>query len=198
MIHVVGARSRALWSAMILAVASVASAGAAQAQANYPDKPVRIVLPYGPGGVADVTTRLVAQKLSERMGQNFFIENRPGAGGIIGARTALSYPPDGYTLYLAGNGSAISVTLFKSLPFSVTRDFTPISALAQFPMLLATKADSKFDTVEKLVAYGKANPGKLNFGTVAVGSTQNLSAELFKLTTRVDAPVIIYRTTPDL
>lgn len=169
-----------------------------QAQPGYPEKPVRIIVPYGPGGVADVTTRLVAQRLSEAMGQSFVIENRPGAGGIVGAKAVLASPPDGYTLFLAGNGSAISETLFKALPFNVIRDFAPVAPLAEFEMLLATRADGPLDTVAKLVAQAKAAPGKLNFGTIASGSTQNLSAELFKMTTGVDAAVVIYKTTPEL
>ncbi len=172
--------------------------GIAQAETKFPEKPVRLVLPYGPGGVADVTMRLVAQKLSERMGQNFYIENRPGAGGIIGAKTALSYPADGYTFYLAGNGTAISHSLFKSLPYDILKDFVPVTFLAQFDMLLATKVDTPNDSVQKVVAYAKQYPGKLNFGTVAPGSTQNLSAELFKLVTGAKTTIITYKTTPDL
>ena len=175
-----------------------AGTGLSQAQTKYPERPVRIIVPYGAGGVADVTTRLVAQKVSEAMGQTFVIENRPGAGGIVGAKALLASPPDGYTLFLAGNGSAISESLFKSLPFNVVRDFTPVSPLAEFEMLLATKADSQLDTVAKIVAYSKANPGKLNFGTIAIGSTQHLSAELFKMATGVQAPIVIYKTTPEL
>ncbi len=182
-------------SALVMAAAFGPDARAA---ANYPDRPVRIILPYGPGGVADVSTRLVAAKLSARMGQNFFIDNRPGAGGIAAAKAALSLPADGYTLYLSGNGAAISESLFASLPFDVNRDFAPVSLLAQFDMLLATKMDNRFDTVPKLVAYGKANPGKLNFGSIAVGSTQNLSAELFKMVTGVKAAIVTFRTTPEL
>jgi tripartite-type tricarboxylate transporter receptor subunit TctC len=175
-----------------------AGTGPSQAQSKYPERPVRIIVPYGAGGVADVTTRLVAQKVGEAMGQTFVIENRPGAGGIVGAKALLASQPDGYTLFLAGNGSAISESLFKSLPFNVVRDFTPVSPLAEFEMLLATKADSQLDTVAKLVAYAKANPGKLNFGTIATGSTQHLSAELFKMATGVQAPIVIYKTTPEL
>jgi tripartite-type tricarboxylate transporter receptor subunit TctC len=166
--------------------------------ALYPDKPVRIIVPYGPGGVADVTMRLVAQKLSERMGQQFFIENRPGAGGVVAAKAAATAAPDGYTLYLNGNGAAISVSLFKSLPYDVVKDFTSISMLAQFDMLLATKAGSQFDSVQKLVTYARANPDKLNFGTIAPGSTQHLSAELFKLLTGIRATIVTFRTTPEL
>jgi tripartite-type tricarboxylate transporter receptor subunit TctC len=172
--------------------------GLANAETKFPEKPVRLVLPYGPGGVADVTMRLVAQKLSERMGQNFYIENRPGAGGIIGAKTALSYPADGYTFYLAGNGTAISHSLFKSLPYDILKDFVPVTFLAQFDMLLATKVDSPHSSVQKVVDYAKQYPGKLNFGTVAPGSTQNLSAELFKLVTGAKTTIITYKTTPDL
>jgi tripartite-type tricarboxylate transporter receptor subunit TctC len=191
--------SRALAHAAIAAVVMGAGwTGAAKADAKFPDRPVRIVLPFGPGGVADVTMRLIAQKLSERMGQNFFIENRPGAGGIVGAKTALSYPADGYTFYLAGNGTAISQSLFKSLPYDIINDFVPVAFLAQFDMLLASKADTPNDTVQKVVAFSKANPGKLNFGTVAPGSTQNLSAELFKQVTGANVTLITYKTTPEL
>ena len=189
---------RGIGASVIAAVVTATFSITTQAQASYPDRPVRIILPYGPGGVADVTARLVAAKLGERLGQNFFIDNRPGAGGIVSARAALSLPADGYTLYLAGNGAAISASLFASLPFDITRDFTSVSPLAQFDMLLATKMDTKLDTVSKLVAYAKQNPGKLNFGTIAVGSTQNLSAELFKMVTGVNATIVTFRTTPAL
>jgi tripartite-type tricarboxylate transporter receptor subunit TctC len=189
---------RLIGASVIAAVATAALVIAAQAQANYPVRPVRIILPYGPGGVADVSTRLVAAKLSERMGQNFFVDNRPGAGGIAAAKGALNFPADGYTMYLSGNGAAISESLFASLPFDINRDFAPVSLLAQFDMLLATKMDTQFDTVQKLIAYGKQNPGKLNFGTIAVGSTQNLSAELFKMVTGVNAAIVTFRTTPEL
>jgi tripartite-type tricarboxylate transporter receptor subunit TctC len=189
---------RAGLAAVAVFCALPAGIGPSQAQTKYPERPVRIIVPYGAGGVADVTTRLVAQRVSEAIGQTFVIENRPGAGGIVGAKALLASPPDGYTLFLAGNGSAISESLFKSLPFNVVRDFTPVSPLAEFEMLLATKADSQLDTVAKLVAYAKANPGKLNFGTIAIGSTQHLSAELFKMATGVQAPIVIYKTTPEL
>jgi tripartite-type tricarboxylate transporter receptor subunit TctC len=168
------------------------------AASRYPDKPVRIVLPFGPGGVADVTMRLVAQKLGERMGHNFIIDNRPGAGGIIATKAVLASPADGYTLYLGGNGTAISQSLFTSLPYNVLTDFSPVAGLAEFEILLAARTGYPQDTVQKLVAYAKENPGKLNLGTVARGSTQNLSAELFKQTTRIDATIVTFRTTPEL
>lgn len=132
------------------------------------------------------------------MGENFFIENRPGAGGIIAAKAALASPADGYTLFLTGNGNAISESLFKSLPYNVNKDFTSVATLAQFEILLATKAGSKFTFLRKLVAYAKAHPGKLNFGTIAVGSRQNLSAELFRMLTGIKVTLVAYRTTPQL
>jgi tripartite-type tricarboxylate transporter receptor subunit TctC len=168
------------------------------AQSKFPEKPVHVIVPYGAGGVADVTTRLVVDKAGQTLGQSFIVENRPGAGMIVGAKAALASPPDGYTLFLAGNGSAISESLFKTLPFRILSDFTPVAALAEFEMVLAIRADAKLDTIQKVVAYDKENPGKLNFGTIATGSTQNLSAELFKMTTGVQAPIVVYKTTPEL
>lgn len=175
-----------------------AISGAAHAQSNYPTKPVRIILPFGPGGIADVTARLVAQKLSERMGKNFYVENRPGAGGVIAAKAAMAAPADGYTLLDTGNSAAISQVLFKTPPYNVLKDFTPIAMLAEFEVLLVTRAESRLDTVQKVVAYAKDHPGKLNFGAINVGSTQNLSAQLFRMTTGIDAVMVTYRTTPEL
>ena len=171
---------------------------ASTARADYPDRPVRIVLPFGPGGVADVTARLVAAKLSERMGQQFVIENKPGAGAINAAMTVKSSAADGYSIFLGGNGVALSQSLFKSLPYDVTKDFANISVLAQFDMLLVARADHEIGSAGKLVELAKAKPGKLNFGTVAAGSTQNLAAEMFKVVTGVEAAVVTFRTTPDL
>jgi tripartite-type tricarboxylate transporter receptor subunit TctC len=180
------------------ALAGAAFLAAAHAQSAFPNKPVRIVLPYGPGGIADVTTRLVAQKLSERLGQNFFVDNRPGAGGIVAAKAVMASPPDGYTLFMTGNGSAINESLFKKPPYNALTDFSSVSMLAEFEMLLVTKADAKLDTVAKIVAFAKEHPGKLNFGAINVGSTQNLSAELFRMTTGIKTALITYRTTPEL
>ena len=141
-----------------------------------PNRPVRILVPYGPGGVADTTTRLLAQKLQERLGQQFVIDNRPGAGGIVASKAGATAAPDGYTLTLTGNGTAISKSLFKSLPYDVLRDFTSVSVMAWLDLLIATKADGPLKTVGDIIAAAKKNPGKLNFGTIAPGSTQHLSA----------------------
>ncbi len=184
--------------ALALAALLALPVAAPHAETTYPDKAVRIIVPYGPGGVADVSTRMVAQKLSERLGQNFFIDNRPGAGLIVAARAALSFAHDGYTLFLSGNGGAISESLFKSLPYHLTTDFQEASGLSEFEMLLVTKAGSPLTSVAKVVETAKANPGKLNFGTIAPGSTQNLSAVLFTMVTGINASVVTFRTTPEL
>ena len=170
----------------------------ARAEPGYPTRPVRIMVPYGPGGVADVTMRLVAQKLTERLGQQFVIDNRPGAGGILAAKTTTAAAPDGYTLTVTGNGTAISKSLFKSLPYDVLTDFTPISVTAFLDLMIATKGNSPLRTVTDIIAAAGANPGKLNFATIAPGSTQNLSAELFRMSADIKVALVTYRTTPEL
>jgi tripartite-type tricarboxylate transporter receptor subunit TctC len=170
----------------------------AAAQSGYPNRPVRIITPYGPGGIADVTMRTIAQKLTERLGQQFIVDNRPGAGGIIAAKAATTALPDGYTLLQIGNGAAISKSLFKTLPFDVEHDFTPISCTAEFDLVLLTKSGSPLKTVKDIIAAARAHPGRLNFGAIAAGSTQNLSAQLFRITSQIDVAVVTYRTTPEL
>lgn len=169
----------------------------AQAE-SYPSKPVRIIVPYGPGGIADVTMRLVAQNLSQRFGQQFFIENRPGAGGIVGMQAAREAPADGYTLVMVGGGLTIAKALFKSLPYNLETDFTPISTTASYGLVITTKADSPYKTIKDVIANAKAHPGTLNFGTINAGSAQNLSAELFRSMAGIDVTIVPYKTTPDL
>jgi tripartite-type tricarboxylate transporter receptor subunit TctC len=179
-----------------LAALSLLTASAAQAA--YPDKPVRIVLPFAPGGVADITARIVAEKLSDKLGQRFLVENQAGAGGITAARTVISSPPDGYTLALLSNGTAVSVSLFKKLPFDPLKDFAAISSLGTFDFIFATSADASYKTLADFVAAAKEKPGTLNVGTINVGSTQNLSAELFKTAAGIDFAIIPYRGTPEI
>ena len=165
---------------------------------NYPSRPVRIVVPFGAGGVADITVRVVAEKLGEKLGQRFVIENQPGAGGIAAARNVLSSPADGYTLAMLTNGTAISVPLFKSLPFDPLKDFVPISSLGFFDFLLVTNTVTPFANLADFVKTAQERPGLLNVGTINVGSSQNLSAELFKFAAWSDFAIIPYRTTPEL
>jgi len=180
---------------LALAIA-VLVAGAAQAK--YPDKSVRIVVPFAAGGVADITARIIAEKLGDRLGQRFYVENQPGAGGIAAARSVISSPPDGATLALLSNGTAVSVSLFKKLPFDPLKDFVPISSLGYFDFIFATSANTTFKTLSDFVAAARAKPGTLNVGTINVGSTQNLSAELFKTAAGIDFTIIPYRGTPEI
>jgi tripartite-type tricarboxylate transporter receptor subunit TctC len=165
---------------------------------NYPTRPVRLILPFGPGGVADVTARIVTEKLGEKLGQRFIIENMPGAGGITAARAVLSSPPDGYTLALLSNGTAISVSLFTSLKFNPVTDFVPVSSMGYFDFIFVTKTGSPYGTLADFVTAAKAKPGTLNVGTINVGSTQNLSAQLFKSTAGVDVTIVPFRGSPDV
>jgi len=170
----------------------------ARAETDYPNRPVRVFIPYGPGGVADVTMRLLAQKLGEATKQQFVIENRPGAGGLLAVKGVLDSPPDGYTLGVVGNGQAIGVSLFKNRTYNPLTDFTHVAITARFEMLLAVSGASPYRTLQDVVTAARKNPGKLNLGAINPGSTQNLSAHMFKQMTGLDVAIIPYKTTPDL
>ncbi len=185
-------------SRTVLALSAlVVSHHQACAEARYPDKAVRIVLPFAAGGVADITARIIAEKLGDRLGQRFYVENQPGAGGIAAARTVIASPPDGHTLALLSNGTAVSVSLFKKLPFDPLRDFEPVSSLGFFDFVFATGATSEYKTLGDFIAAAKARPAALNVGTINIGSTQNLSAELFKTAAGIDFTIIPFRATPE-
>jgi tripartite-type tricarboxylate transporter receptor subunit TctC len=186
-------------SPMMLALSALAASHhEARADASYPNKSVRIVLPFAAGGVADTTARIIAEKLGDKLGQRFYVENQAGAGGIAAARTVISSAPDGYSLALLSNGTAVSVSLFKKLPFDPLRDFEPISSLGFFDFVFATGANSEFKTLGDFIAAAKAKPGALNVGTINIGSTQNLSAELFKTSAGIDFTIIPHRGTPEV
>jgi tripartite-type tricarboxylate transporter receptor subunit TctC len=180
-----------------LAAATVAMPSIARAQ-TFPSRPIRFVLPFAAGGVADITSRLAAEKLGEKLGQRLVVENQPGPGGIAAARSVTTAAPDGHTLALVTNGTAISVALYKSLPFDPVKDFAPISALGTFDLVFATNADSEFKTLGDFIKAARDKPGALNVGTIAVGSTQHLGAELFKSTANLNFQIVPYRTTPDV
>ncbi len=173
--------------------ATLASAGWAQ---SFPSKPLRIVVPFGAGGVADLTARTVAQKLSQSLGQPVVIENKPGAGGVGAADTVAKSAPDGHTLLLMSNASAVTATLFNKLPYDTVKDFTPVSTLGFFDIAVVTASESKFKNLGEVLAYAKANPGKLNVGSINIGSTQNLAAELFKSNAGVDMQIVPFNGTP--
>ncbi len=163
---------------------------------SFPSRPIKIVVPNAPGGAADITARTVGQKLSESLGQPVVIENRPSAGGIIAGEQVAKSEPDGHTILLVSSGTAVSASLFKSLPFDTAKDFAPVSKLAAFDLTLAVADNSKFKTLADMLAYAKANPGKLNVGTPQVGTTQNLAAEYFKAAAGVDFQIVPFNGTP--
>lgn len=163
---------------------------------TFPSKVVKIVVPFGAGGVADLTARIVAQKLSVSLGQPVVIENKPGAGGVVAGDSVAKAEPDGHTLLLMSNATAVSAGLFKSLPFDPKRDFAPVSTLGFFDIAIIIPADSKFKKLGDLLAFAKANPGKLNLGSINIGSTQNLTAELFKSSSGADIQIVPFNGTP--
>ncbi len=183
----------ALPAALILALAPVG-----QAQAKWPERPVKIVLPFGPGGVADVTARIMAEKLSAKLGERVVIENMPGPGGIAAARAVTSAAPDGYTMALVTNGTAISVAAFKSLPFDPVKDFEMVSMVGTFDLVFVVNAQSPHKTLADFIKAAKAEPGKLNIGTIAVGGTQNLGAELLKSDAGVNLQIVPYKNSGDI
>jgi len=167
----------------------------AQAQ-TYPVKPIRIVVPFGAGGVADLTARIVAQKMSEGLGQSVVVDNRPGAGGVVAADLVAKSEPDGYTLFLISNGTAVSASLMHALPFDPINDFVNVGLLATFDIAIVVNSDSKFNALSDFILHAKAHPGALNVGSINIGSTQNLAAELFKSTAGVDVQVVPFNGTP--
>lgn len=157
---------------------------------------IKIIVPFGPGGVADLTARSVAQKMSDNMGQPVVIENKPGAGGVGAGDAVAKAEPDGHTLLLMSNGTAVSAGLFKSLPFDTLKDFAPISTLGFFDIALVVPQNSPHKTLADLLAFARANPGKLNIGSINIGSTQNLSAELFKSVANIQWQIVPFNGTP--
>ena len=190
-------RQAALALAAATATAGIGG-GQARAQAKYPNHPVRVILPFGAGGVADVSARLVADALGNKLGQRFVIENQPGAGGISAARAALSGGKDGYTLALLTNGTAISVPLFNHLPFDPLKDFVPISIIGYFSCVFAVSASSPIHSLADFLKADREKPGTLNVGTINVGSTQNLTAELFKSMAGANVVIVPFRGSPDV
>ena len=165
---------------------------------DYPRKPIQVVVPFGPGGVADLTARIVAPKMSEDLGQPLVIENKPSAGGVVAGQEVARARPDGYTLLLVSNGTAVSRALFKSLPYDPDRDFAMISTVGYFPLVILTDPKSPLKNLQDLISAAKAKPGKLNVGTIGIGSTQNLAAELFKSTAGVDFQIVPYKATGEV
>lgn len=169
-----------------------ASAPVARA-ADYPTRPVRWVVPYAPAGTTDVLARLMAQWLSEKMGQSFFIENRPGAGNNMGTETVVNAPPDGYTMLLVNPANGINATLYKSLNFNFIRDIAPVAGIVRTPNVMVVTPLLPVKTVAEFIAYCKANPGKLNMASSGSGTSVHLSGELFKSMTGCEMVHVPYK-----
>jgi tripartite-type tricarboxylate transporter receptor subunit TctC len=169
---------------------------AAGAQTAYPSKPLHIVVPNAPGGAADLTARAVGQKIGEALGQPVIIDNKPGAGGVVAGDTVAKAAPDGHTLLLISSGTAVSASLFNSLPFDTVKDFIPVAPLASFDLVIVASEGGRFKTLAEVLAWSRANPGKLNIGTPNIGTTQHLAAELFKSAAGLDAQIVPFNGTP--
>jgi tripartite-type tricarboxylate transporter receptor subunit TctC len=164
----------------------------AKAQA-YPTRAVRIIVPFAPGGSTDISARLIGQWLSERLGQQFVIENRPGAGSNIGTEVVVNAPPDGYTLLLVGASSAINMTLYEKLSFNFLRDITPISGILSIPFAMVVSPSFPAKTVSEFIAHAKVNPDKVNVASGGNGTAGHLSGELFKMMAGVNMVHVPYR-----
>ena len=179
---------------MLLAVAILAATARGEASAQvYPTKPVRIIVPNATSGLADICARLVAAKLAEPLGQQFLVDNRPGAGGTLGTAAAARSAPDGYTLLAVFDSHATNPYLFKDLPYDTLADFASVSLLARGPLVLVVNPRLGLDTVDKLVKHAQSRPGAVNFATVGPGSPARLLTELLKLEAGIDITMVPYK-----
>ncbi|SDC81477.1 Tripartite-type tricarboxylate transporter, receptor component TctC [Paracidovorax valerianellae] len=187
-----GSRRTLLAAAIISAAAAVVPAGAfAQA---FPNKPITIIVPFAAGGTTDILARVIGQGLSAELGQSVVVDNRAGAGGNIGGQMAARAPADGYTLFMGTVGThAINAALYKKMPFDPVKDFAPLTRVANVPNLLVANPNQPYKSVQELIAYAKANPGKVNFGSSGSGSSIHLSGELFKSLAKVDMQHVPYK-----
>src|SRR5437763_9744334 len=160
---------------------------------TYPTRPVRWIVPYPPGGATDIQARLLGQRLSERLGQPFVVENRPGGGGNIGTEAVVRAPADGYTLLLVGPNSAINATLYDKLNFNFIRDIAPVASISREPLVMLVNPSVPAKTIPELIAYAKANPGKLNMASGGTGTGPHMAGELFKMMADVNLVHVPYR-----
>ncbi|MEO5692598.1 MAG: tripartite tricarboxylate transporter substrate binding protein [Usitatibacter sp.] len=172
-------------------IATTAITGTAFAE--YPTKPVKWIVPYPPGGTTDVLARIIAQWLTEKMGQTFIVENKPGGGNNIGTELAIKSPPDGYTMLLMNPAHGINATLYHNLPFNVLRDVAPVAGIVKSPNVMEVPADFKAKTVKEFIDYCKANPGKINMASSGSGTSVHMSGEMFKMMTGCDMLHVPYK-----
>jgi tripartite-type tricarboxylate transporter receptor subunit TctC len=165
----------------------------AQAASTYPDHPVRWIVPYAAGGATDVLSRLICQRLSERLGQPFVVENKPGAGSNIGTQAVINAPADGYALLLTSTANAINASFDPSLPYNFAKDIAPVAGVARIPLVLVVNNELPVHNVAEFIAYAKANPGKLSIASSGIGTSLHLSGELFKAMAGVEFTHVPYR-----
>ena len=177
-------------------IGAAALPGLTLSQTRFPDRPIQLLVPFAPGGIADITARAVAEVMGQRLGQPIVVDNRPSAGSIVASQAVASARPDGHTLLLMSNANAVSVGLFKKLPYDTKKDFVGISTLGFFDIGLFVTAGSRFASLKDIVAHAKANPGKLNVGTITPGSTQHLAAKLFETVAGLDVVLVPYKGSP--
>ena len=176
----------------IIVLFLLCSAHPAQSQ-SFPSKPVTVIVPAPPGGTADISMRIIAHKLTENLGQQIIVDNRPGAGGIIASQLAVKATPDGYTVLMNYTSHAINPSLYKKLPYDSTKDFTPITLLGITPLVLVVHPSVPAKTVSEFIAYAKANPGKLNYGSAAIGGASHLGGQLLKIKAGIDIVHVPYK-----
>jgi len=180
---------------MLTGLAALLLSLPALSQDAYPSRPIRLVVPYAPGGVSDITGRIVAQKMTELIGQTVVVENRAGAGGMVGTGAVAKSEPDGYTIVLSSlSAYAIGPRMVKAPLYDPIRDFTPIAAVALAPTVLTINAALPFQSVRELIAYAKANPGRLNYGSSGIGSVAHISAEVLRASTGVELVHVPYKS----
>jgi tripartite-type tricarboxylate transporter receptor subunit TctC len=193
MLHLSATRRAFMISAAALGASTLSRTAFAD---TYPSRPVRIVLPLGPGGVGDISARIVADKLSDKLGQRFFIENQPSPDGLVAGRTVLNAAPDGYTLLLLTGGIASSIPQYKEFPLDM-KSLVPISSMGYFDCLMVVNAKSDFQNLGDFLKAANAKPGQLNVGTISAGGVQNLTANYFKQASGANFVIVPFRTTPD-
>jgi tripartite-type tricarboxylate transporter receptor subunit TctC len=179
--------------ALLLACAGVMATTATATAQSYPSRPVRWVVPYPPGGATDIMARLIGHRLSEKLGQQFVIENKPGAGNNIGTEQVVNSPPDGYTLHLTNPANAINASLYAKLNYNFIRDIAPVAGIARVPNVMTVHPSVPARTVAEFIAYAKANPGKINMASSGNGTSVHLSGEMFKAMTGVEMQHVPYR-----
>jgi len=180
----------------LMATAALLCAGGSHAQPRYPDRPITLVVPFAPGGIADLTARAVGDALARGLGQPVVVDNQPGAGAIVASQRVARAAPDGHTLLLLSNANAVAASLMKTPGPDPLKDFAPISTLGSFDLGLFAAANGRFATLAAALDWARAHPGQLNIGSIALGSTQHLAAKLFEARAGIDALVVPYKGSP--